>query len=315
MSSDRSDEKERERFWNEFRVGVLAVTALGLLVLGVRFLQSTALFGSTYTLTARFEQAEGVAAGTPVTVRGISVGTVDRVALAEDAGVRVRMHIQDDVQLREGTTASVGGIAALDDVSVSLNRADAGDPLATGARLPTVEQGTLDELQERALPIAERIDSVLAQTSGTLSEAQRVLTGSEPNVQRLTENLRSASAGIDAFVQRERAPMRRAIGHLEHTTATLEALVDTLNRDTLARAVEDAERTLHYTRRTARSLEQGARDLEAILADLRAGRGTAGRLLDDPGLYHRADSLSLRMDRILEDFEENPGRYISLEIF
>ncbi|WP_103019251.1 MlaD family protein [Salinibacter altiplanensis] len=315
MSSDRSDEKERARFWNEFRVGVLAVTALGLLVLGVRFLQSTALFGSTYTLTARFEQAEGVAAGTPVTVRGISVGTVDRVALAEDAGVRVRMHIQDDVQLREGTTASVGGIAALDDVSVSLNRADAGDPLATGARLPTVEQGTLDELQERALPIAERIDSVLAQTSGTLSEAQRVLTGSEPNVQRLTENLRSASAGIDAFVQRERAPMRRAIGHLEHTTATLEALVDTLNRDTLARAVEDAERTLHYTRRTARSLEQGAQDLEAILADLRAGRGTAGRLLDDPGLYHRADSLSLRMDRILEDFEENPGRYISLEIF
>jgi len=315
MSTDRSEEKEQERFWNEFRVGVLAVAALALLVLGVRFLQGTSLFGNTYPLTAHFEQAEGVAPGTPVTVRGISVGTVDRVALADDAGVRVRMRIQDDVQLREGTTASVGGIAALDDVSISLDRADEGEPLAAGARIPTVEQGTLDELQERALPIAERIDSVLAQTSGTLSEAQRVLAGSEPNVQRLTENLRSASAGIDAFVQQERAPMRRTIGHLEHTAATLEALVDTLDRDTLAQAVEDAERTMHYTRRTARSLEQSAEDLEAILADLRAGRGTAGKLLDDPRLYHRADSLSLRMDRLLKDFEENPGRYISLEIF
>ncbi|MEF8817010.1 MAG: MlaD family protein, partial [Salinibacter sp.] len=195
MSTDRSDEKEQERFWNEFRVGVLAVAALALLVLGVRFLQGTSLLGNTYTLTARFEQAEGVASGTPVTVRGISVGTVDRIALADDAGVRVRMSIQDGVQLREGTTASVGGIAALDDVSISLDRADEGEPLADGAQIPTVQQGTLGKLQERALPIAERIDSVLVQTSGTLSEAQRVLAGAEPNVQRLTENLRSASAG------------------------------------------------------------------------------------------------------------------------
>jgi ABC-type transport system involved in resistance to organic solvents, periplasmic component len=86
MSTDRSEEKEQERFWNEFRVGVLAVAALALLVLGVRFLQGTSLFGNTYPLTARFEQAEGVAPGTPVTVRGISVGTVDRVALADWRG-------------------------------------------------------------------------------------------------------------------------------------------------------------------------------------------------------------------------------------
>lgn len=315
MSTDRSDENEQERFWNEFRVGVLAVVALALLVGGIRFLQGTSLLGNTYPLIAHFEAAEGVVAGTPVTVRGITVGSVDRVSLAETKGVRVRMRIQDDVQLPEGTTASVGGLAALDDVSVSLSRANEGEPLSAGDRIPTVEQGTLDELQERALPIAERVDSVLAQTSGTLSEAQRVLSGSEPNVQRLTENLRSASAGIDAFVQRERAPMRRTIGHLEHTAAALEALVDTLDRDTLAQAVQDAEQTMRYTRRTARSLEQSAEDLEAILADLRAGQGTAGRLLNDPRLYRRADSISLRMDRILKDFEENPGRYISLEIF
>jgi len=321
MSTDRNEEKEQQRFWNEFRVGVLAVVALVLLVLGIRFLQGTSLLGNTYTLTAQFERAEGVAPGTPVTVRGLSVGTVEQVTLAEEGGVRVRMHIRDDVELPEGTTASVTGIAALDDVSVSLNRGSGGDPLTAGAELPTVDRGTLDRLQERAGPIAQRVDSVLANASGTLSNAQRVLGRSGSGVQEFVENLRSASAEIESLVQGERGRLRNTIGHLERISASMDTLVSDLqhvtssNRDTLEQAVQDAELTFHHTRRTAASLEQSAKDLENILADLRAGRGTAGQLLENPRLYRRADTISVRIDSILADFQENPGRYISVEIF
>lgn len=321
MSTDRNEEKEQQRFWNEFRVGVLAVVALVLLVLGVRFLQGTSLLGNTYALTARFERAEGVVAGTPVTVRGLSVGTVQEVTLAEKGGVRVRMQIRDDVELPEGTTASVTGIAALDDVSVSLNRGSGGDPLAAGAELPTVERGTLDKLRKQAVPIAERVDSVLANASGTLSNARRVLGRSGTGVQQFVENLRSASADIETLIEGERGRVRSTIGHLERISASMDTLVSDLqhvtstNRDTLERAVQDAERTFHHTRHTAKSLRQSAEDLEHILSDLRVGRGTAGRLLNSPRLYRRADTISVRIDSILADFQENPGRYLSIEIF
>ena len=100
--------------------------------------------------------------------------------------------------------------------------------------------------------------------------------------------------------------------------ASLNTLADDLqtvvsgNQDTLGQAVQDAERTLHHTRRTARSPERSAEDLAAILSGLREGRGTAGRLLNDPRLYRRADTLALRLNRLLKDVEENPGHYVGL---
>jgi len=322
MSTDRTEEKEQERFWNEIRIGIFAVVALVLLVGGVRFLQGVSLFGEGYVLTAHFETADGVVEGTPVTIRGISVGRVEDVNLGTaDEGVRVRMRIQKDVQLREGTTASVTGLSALDDVRIVLQRRPGGDPLSSGAQIPTSSQNTIGQLRKRAVPIADRVDSVLTEAAGTFADVQSFLGGSGTNMQRTIDNLRATSADIEALVEGEQGRMRSTISHLEQTSASLDTLVSDLqavvasNQDTLGRAVQDAERTLHHTRRTAQSLEQSADDLAAILSGLRQGEGTAGRLLNDPKLYHRTDTLTVRLNRILKDFEENPDRYVSLEVF
>ena len=316
MSTDRNEEKEQERFWNEFRIGVLAVGAIALLFLGVRFLQGTPLLGSTYALIAQFESADGIAEGTPVTVRGLPVGTVTDVSLSEQGGVRARLRIEKDVQLTEGTTASIRGLAALDDVSVSLQRTPGGEALAAGARIPTAQGGTLDQLRKRAVPIAQRVDSALAEATGTFSEARQVLGNSEPEVQALLTNLQSASAGVESFVQGERDRLRRVLAHVEETSASMADLAGDLehvtgtNRDTLAQ-------TVHHARRAAQSLEQSAQDLEAILSGLRRGEGTAGQLLNNPRLYRRLDTISVRVDSILADFQRRPGHYLdtTVEIF
>jgi len=323
MSTDRNEEKEQERFWNEFRIGVLAVVSVALLFLGVRFLQGVPLLGNTYALVAQFESADGIAEGTPVTVRGLPVGTVEDVSLSDTGGVRAQLRIQEDVRLTEGTTASIRGLAALDDVSVSLQRTPGGEPLAPGARIPTAKGGTLEELRKRAVPIAQRVDSALAEATGTFSEARQVLGNSEPEVQALLTNLQSASAGVESFVQSERDRLRRVLAHVEETSASMADLAGDLehvtgtNRDTLERAVQDTERTLHHTRQAARSLKQSARELEVILSGLRQGEGTAGQLLNNPRLYRRLDTISVRVDSILADFQRRPGHYLdtTVEIF
>jgi phospholipid/cholesterol/gamma-HCH transport system substrate-binding protein len=320
MSDSRSEQKEQERFWNEFRVGVLAVVAIALLVVGVRFLQGVPLLGSTYPLVAQFENAGGVAEGTPVTVRGISVGTVESVTLSEGDGVRVRMQIEEDVQLREGTTASVSGVAALDDVRISLHRSRGGDALSPGSRVPTQQSGVLETLRGRAVPLTRKVDSLLSTATGTFSEAGNVLGRSEPEVENTLGNLESASSSLDGLLRRERDRLHRTMVHVERTSASLDTLVSDLQhitsaeQDTLERTVEDAERTFHHARRAARSLDQSTEALNQILTDLEAGRGTAGRLLNDPRLYRRLHSVSVRADSILADFQRRPGRYLQTNI-
>jgi len=320
MSDSRSEQKEQKRFWNEFRVGVLAVVAIALLVLGVRFLQGVPLLGSTYPLVAQFENAGGVAEGTPVTVRGISVGTVADVALSGDEGVRVRMQIEGDVQLREGTTASVSGVAALDDVRISLNRGAGGEPLSPGSRISTQQTGVLETLRGRAVPLTRKVDSLVSTATGTFSEAGRVLGRSEPEVENTLGNLESASSSLDGLLRRERDRLHRTMVHVERTSASLDTLVSDLQhitsteQDTLERTVEDAERTFHHARRAARSLDRSTEALNQILTDLEEGKGTAGRLLNDPRLYRRLHSVSVRADSILADFQRRPGRYLQTNI-
>jgi phospholipid/cholesterol/gamma-HCH transport system substrate-binding protein len=129
-------------------------------------------------------------------MRGLSVGTVRDVSLSDEGGMRATLRIREDVQLREGTTASISGVAAVDDVSVSLQQTPGGNPLSPGDRISTTEGGTLEQLRNRAAPIAQCVDTVLAEASGTFSEMQQVLGGSGPEVWTLLSNLRSASAGV-----------------------------------------------------------------------------------------------------------------------
>jgi len=121
-------------------------------------------------------------------------------------------------------------------------------------------------------------------------------------------------------VQNERDQLHRVIGHLEETSASMEDLVADLehvtatNRDTLEQTVQDAELTFHHTRQAAQSLQQSTKDLEVILSDLREGEGTAGQLLTNPPLYRRLDSISVRVDSILADFQRRPGYYLDPKV-
>lgn len=323
MGTSRSDEKEQERFWNEFRVGVFAVVAIVLLVVGFQFLKGQSLFKGRYTLVAVFDQANGVTAEVPVTVRGLKVGTVRDVELSDEGGVRVEMRIQNDVKLPEGTTASVTGVSALDDVSVALHRPDEGAPLADGATIPTKDTGLLGKLRKKVGPMAGQLDSVLTRANHTLDETNGLISNSRGDIEQLATNLRSTSAGLESIVQRERDRLHRTMTHLEQTSASLDTLVRDLqsvtssNRDTLDEAVENAGTTLRRTRRASQSVAQSAEDLDHILTDLRDGKGTAGRLLTDPRLYQRMHSISVRTDSILKGFQEEPSRYLdtTVEIF
>ena len=52
-------------------------------------------------------------------------------------------------------------------------------------------------------------------------------------------------------------------------------------------------------------------NLNEIMADLRAGRGTAGKLLSDDELYARFLALTQNLEQLSEDLKNNIGRYLS----
>jgi len=48
----------------------------------------------------------------------------------------------------------------------------------------------------------------------------------------------------------------------------------------------------------------------ALLLTLDEGEGTLGRLLNEPDLHEQLELTLESLNRIIRDFEENPGRYL-----
>jgi hypothetical protein len=52
--------------------------------------------------------------------------------------------------------------------------------------------------------------------------------------------------------------------------------------------------------------------LNGVLAELESGEGTAGLLLNDPGMYRDTRALLARFDSPTVDFQRNPRKHINL---
>ena len=56
-------------------------------------------------------------------------------------------------------------------------------------------------------------------------------------------------------------------------------------------------------------------DLREITAKLRAGEGSAGRLLNDDTFVLRMEKTLADLDSLIQDLQKNPGRYVKFSLF
>ena len=75
----------------------------------------------------------------------------------------------------------------------------------------------------------------------------------------------------------------------------------------------EVERTAALDR--ASRLDVANTQLNSVLAKLESGEGSAGLLLNDPGMYRDTRALLARLDSLTADFQRNPRKYINLSIF
>jgi phospholipid/cholesterol/gamma-HCH transport system substrate-binding protein len=67
--------------------------------------------------------------------------------------------------------------------------------------------------------------------------------------------------------------------------------------------------------KTAKSLQKTLNDVDAIIANLQAGKGTMGKMLKDEGLYKNLDRTTKELELLLQDVRLYPTRYVNVSLF
>ena len=64
---------------NEIKTGILVLTGIVLFIIGFSYLKSNDVFISDRVFYAVYDDVEGVSKGTPVTISGFNVGSVQNI--------------------------------------------------------------------------------------------------------------------------------------------------------------------------------------------------------------------------------------------
>lgn len=289
---------------DELLVGLLLLVAIILAIGGTIWIARGGLTRG-YPLYARFPWGAGLKQGQPVLLAGVQVGFVDQVALVPDGTIAVTLQVQRQYRIPAGTTASVEPNGIFGDQLVALTPVKgvtgtiaAGDTIPTGTGAvgmsALMEKGDSIAINVRALTGEARSQFV---DGGGLKEARRTVA----DLTRLVAQLSAVTAEQSKQLTLTQQQLRRTL-----------ASVDSAKVDS----------TLVNLRATSASFTQLARELretntrvQGITDKLTSGQGTAGKLMNDPAVYARMDTLLLRLDSLAADIRKNPRKYINLKIF
>ena len=236
--------------------GIVGFASTALWLRGVR------LGASHWSLTARFNDAAGLAERSPVTYRGILVGSVRSIAVTRAAVVAELEINKADLRLPLPVTATVGSSSLLGG-SAQVALVSGGRPLAKNAPLPRAADCRAD----RQLCDGSSVEGREAASLSTVTETLQELLAQaqqERVIPHAAESLEQIDATAKEFelltvqLQDELANAAPVIRNLEAATAHLNNLVSSL----------DNPQTVSELKQTATNVAQLTAKIDAVGDDV-----------------------------------------------
>jgi len=289
---------------DEVLVGIVTTIALGLGVVGSMFLARGGLLPG-YKMYSQFDWGSGLRQGQPVMLSGVSVGYVDAVDINRSGKLLVTMRIYKKYKVPHGTTSKVAPNGVFGDMMVAMTPSKPtddyyaeGDTVPSGAPMVGIGEvlTKVDAISQDLHALTRALRSELVDRGG-LVEVRRTVTSANALIESL-----------GAIAERQSAELTRT----QQSIQRLANSVDAAQVDSTLRGLGEVARNVNQL---TTDLRGTTTQLNSVLAKLEKGDGSAGLLLNDPGMYRDVRSLLQRLDSLTMDFQKNPRKYINLTIF
>ena len=272
----------------EIAVGLFVIVAIVCLLLGILWGEGHSFFSSQTRVAVRFNDVQGLEAGDPVLIRGITVGQTEQIILKPDyAEVLLRLDSEiallTDIQVRIANSDLMGG------KQVSIDPGSTGRPLQSTDVVWGEARGDINQL--------------LVQADGLVANMDSLLSGFLPAIQ---------SGKLD-----------QTLGHLEKTTRELQGLLSrntrkldqTVDRFEKASRQMEKDSTLVNLGYLVQRMDTTVQLISGLARRIENQEGTMGKLVRDPTLYKELLQTTREMDSLVTDIKQNPKRYINVSVF
>ena len=283
----------------ELKVGLFVCIGLVLLaLLLIQFSKGTSLFRGTYTLNLHTENVGGLKQRSGVLLSGVQVGGVEKIILAPDGkSVTVRLKIYSDFPIRNDARFVIEQAGFLGDQFISIIPTEnKGELLTDGADVKCAEPFNLQEVARSAAGFIKRIDETAKKLDASVADLQaRVLNGetlanfgtSITNLRLFTEQALDTVHAINLIVATNSSQISIAVSNAVLFSTDLTRLADSAQNVLNTNSVNIAAAT--------KNIEDATVTFKQLAADLQAGKGLAGTVLQNQELATNIQAIAANL--------------------
>lgn len=303
---------------NETKIGILAVVAIALLVLGFNFLKGRTLFDRSRKLNAVFHTVNGLAVSNPVIVNGFQIGTVYKM-IEKDANldsIIVTLNLDKDINIPVNSLAFINK-DLLGTASLSIELGNSASLVKNGDTINThITTGLVDDVKASLNPALNNVNNTLKSLDSVIEVIGLIFDPTTKfNIQKIITNLTTSSASLQTLLNAQTGALAKTMNNLNQLTKNLADQKETINRTLSNLDTASGNFANLKLDETISSLNKTVSELNGVVAKANSSDGSIGLLLNDKKLYQNLENTSRSLNILLDDLRVNPKRYVSISIF
>ena len=293
----------------EIKTALLVLSGIFLFIVMINYLKSNDIFVSDRSFFAIYDDVEGVSTGTPVTISGFNVGSVQDISFyGDEAKLLLKFRVENDFQFSSNSIAQIYETGLIGGKALAIipvngkNLAVSGDTLKSD-----IAPGLTELVNDKLSPLQEKIESMVVSADSLLiavnsvfdDETKKNLTSS---IENFSATIQSAKKSVDVFEEvlgNNENRLNSIIVNVDESLKNFSNLSD--NFDELDLVIEN--------------LSKSSSNINSITSEIKAGDGLVNKVVYDEGFVKSLDEISSNINLLLEDLRMNPKRYVHFSLF
>ena len=293
---------------NEIKTAILVLSGILMFIVGFSYLKSNNIFSSDRIFFAIYDDVEGVSVGTPVTVSGFNVGSIQDISFYQNTmDILVKFRVENKVKFSKNSVAQIyeTGLIGGKALAILPNKgplAQSGDTLRS-----STAPGLTELVNDKLSPLQEKIESTFVSADYLLKNINNVLDVNSQNqikesfsqLSDLAINLKESAENLNSIINSNEIKINDIVSNVDNFSS---------NFSSLSNSFSDVELIIG-------NLTKTSNNLNSIIDEISSGDGTFNQLIYDDSMIKSLNEASNNLNLLMEDLRLNPKRYVHFSLF
>ena len=293
---------------NEIKTAILVLSGILMFIVGFSYLKSNNIFSSDRTFFAIYDDIEGVSVGTPVTVSGFNVGSIQDISFYQNTmDILVKFRVENKVKFSKNSVAQIyeTGLIGGKALAILPNNgplAQSGDTLRS-----SIAPGLTELVNDKLSPLQEKIESTFVSADSLLKNINNVLDVNSQNqikesfsqLSDLAINLKESAENLNSIINSNEIKINDIVSNVDNFSS---------NFSSLSNSFSDVEVIIG-------NLTKTSNNLNSIIDEISSGDGNFNQLIYDDSMIKSLNEASNNLNLLMEDLRLNPKRYVHFSLF